>query len=605
MLRDTQCGALRKAHMGKRVALAGWVHRRRDHGGLIFMDLRDRSGIAQVVVNAETAPAAYEVAQEVRPEWVLRVVGDVVARPMGTVNPALATGEVEVAAREVEVLNPSRPLPFPVSEDSPVDEALRLRYRPLYLRRQRLLENLALRHRVVKFIRDFLSGRGFLEIETPILTKSTPEGARDYLVPSRLYPGRFYALPQSPQQLKQLLMVAGIEKYFQIARCFRDEDLRADRQPEFTQLDLEMGFVEREDILALVEELFTSLVQTVAPHKRLITPFARLTFREAMDRYGTDKPDLRFGLPLADVSTLVASSRFEVFRQALARGGCVKGFAAPGCAAYSRQPLEELTEVAKSKGAQGLITLALGGSGPLEGLAMTEVRSAAARYLTPEDVRGIAHRMGAGRGDLILLVAGDAATANATLAALRHEMGRRLGLADPNTLAFAFILEFPLLEWNEEEKRWQAVHHPFTAALEEDLPLLETDPGKARAKAYDLVLNGNEVAGGSIRNHRRPLQERVFRLLGYTPQEMEERFGHLLEALEFGAPPHGGIAAGIDRIVMLLAGEESLREVIAFPKTKTAEDPLFNTPSPVRHEQLRELHIQVPDQEGPPAQGAP
>ncbi|MBI2910026.1 MAG: aspartate--tRNA ligase [Chloroflexi bacterium] len=597
MLKSHNCGDLNKTHIGQTVTLAGWVHRRRDHGGLIFIDLRDRAGIAQVVFNPESAPEAHKLGGDMRNEFVVKVVGEVAARPKGTENANLSTGEIEVVAGEAEILNPSRTPPFYINEDVEVDESLRLKYRYLDLRRPRMRDNLILRHRVIKFMRDFLDERGFLEIETPILIKSTPEGARDYLVPSRLYPGKFYALPQSPQQLKQLLMVAGVEKYFQIARCFRDEDQRADRQPEFTQLDLEMSFVEEKDVLDLTEELFTSLVSTVTPQKRFLTPFPRLCYDEVMEKYGTDKPDLRFGLEMGDISDLVADSAFTIFRSAVRDGGKVKGIAAPGCACYTRRQLEELTEVARSQGAKGLVTIALAGDekgeGSIECLTGEMVRSAAAKYLTPEDMRQIAKRLGAKMGDLLLLVAGPTKVVNASLSALRLDMGRRLELMDPNLLAFAFIVDFPLLEWSETANRWDPSHHPFTAPKDADISLLDTDPGKVRASCYDLVCNGSELSSGSIRIHERELQEKVFRLLNYTPEETRARFGHMLEAFEYGAPPHGGIAPGIDRLVMLLAGESTIREVIPFPKTQSAMDLMTNAPSEVPDEAMRDLHIAV------------
>jgi len=592
------CGELGLGHVGQTVTLAGWVNRRRDHGGLIFVDLRDREGLIQVVFDPLVSPEAHQVASELRLEWVVQVTGEVARRPPGTENPKLASGAIEVTALRARVLNASKPLPFSLASEAEVDELLRLRYRYLDLRRPKLRENLLFRHRVVKFIRDFLSRRGFVEVETPILIKSTPEGARDYLVPSRLYPGRFYALPQSPQQLKQLLMVAGLEKYFQIARCFRDEDLRADRQPEFTQLDLEMSFVDEEDVLKLMEELFTALVEEIKPEFHILRPFPRLSYREVMERYGTDKPDLRFGLELAELSDVVASSQFAIFRRVIAEGGRVKGFCAPGCASYSRKQLLELTDFVQTRGAKGLITLALSGEGNLDELTLDKVSSVAAKYLTLDQVKQIAQRVGANLGDLILIVADRPEVVNATLSQLRVEMGHRLGLADPNLLAFAFILDYPLLEWSEEEGRWETVHHPFTSPREEDIPLLDTSPAEVKARSYDLVCNGSELAGGSIRIHQRWLQEKLFRLLGYSQEEMELRFGHLLEALEYGAPPHGGIASGLDRVVMLLTGEESIREVIAFPKTKSATDPMTGAPDLISPKQLRELHLRLADEAG-------
>jgi len=593
LLKSYSCGELNKKHVGARVTLAGWVDRRRDHGGLIFIDLRDREGIVQVVFNPEVSQQCHKVANEMRNEYVVRVSGEVALRPSGTENPKLTTGDVEVIAQNTEILNPSKTPPFYISEANEVDESLRLKYRYLDLRRTRMKENMLLRHRVVKFIRDFLDAKGFIEIETPVLIKSTPEGARDYLVPSRLHPGKFYALPQSPQQLKQLLMVAGMEKYFQIARCFRDEDTRADRQPEFTQLDLEMSFVEEDDILNLHEELFTSMAEMIKPQMRVIKPFPKLTYNEAMGRYGTDKPDLRFGMEIGDLTDIADQSSFSVFNSAIAQGGKVKGICAPGCANYTRSQLNELNRLVQGWGAEGLVTISLGTStGSLSGLTADMVKSVAAKFLTLEQIKQMAQRLEANMGDLLLIVAGQPERVNIVLDELRREMGHRLKLDDPNLLAFGFIVGFPLLQ-RDAGGQWQSMHHPFTAPRDEDMSLLDTAPEQVRGRHYDVVCNGYEIGGGSIRIHTGELQRKVFRLLGYEDGDIEERFGHLLEAFDYGAPPHGGIALGIDRLVMILAGEETIREVIAFPKTQEATDLTFNAPSAVTEEQLAELHLHL------------
>ncbi|HWO73999.1 MAG TPA: aspartate--tRNA ligase [Dehalococcoidia bacterium] len=601
MLKSHYCGELRAEHAGEDVSLAGWVHRRRDHGGLIFLDLRDSSGIVQVVVNPRHAPAAHAAASELRNEYVVRIRGEVARRRPGTENASMATGAIEVIASEIELLNAARTPPFYINEETPVEELLRLRYRYLDLRRERMHSNLVMRHRVVQFIRRFLTERGFLEVETPILANPTPEGARDYLVPSRINPGTFYALPQSPQQFKQLLMVAGVERYFQIARCFRDEDLRADRQPEFTQLDLEMSFVTQEDVLSLTEELYTRLAREVRPDLKLVTPFPRLTYEECMRRFGTDKPDLRYGMELSDFTDLVRGTEFGVFRAAVDSGGSVEGLCVPGGASFSRHEIDELTETVKTMGARGLVSIAF----DAEPRAATEeqVRSPVLKFLGLDLARAIGLHAGAKAGDLVLIVAGQgglgakeagsAARVKPALDLLRRTVAAKLGLADRNTLAFLFVVDFPLVEWNEEEERWEPSHHLFTSVKAEDLPLLETDPGKARSNAYDIVCNGQEIGSGSIRIHDRSEQERIFRLLRISDEAAQERFGHMLEAFEYGAPPHGGIAPGIDRTVALLVQESDIREVIAFPKTKSASDPMTGAPLPADPAQLQLLRIKV------------
>ena len=577
--RTRKCGELTAKDIGTEVCLNGWVQRRRDHGGVIFLDLRDRWGIVQVVADPKTTPAA----ESIRSEFVLSVQGKVRRRPEGTVNPKLKTGEIEVAADNIIILNPSKTPPFPISDEVDVDELIRLKYRYLDLRRPVMQEKLILRHKLIKLMRDFLDAREFIEIETPILIKSTPEGARDFLVPSRLYPGHFYALPQSPQQLKQLLMVAGIERYFQIAKCFRDEDPRADRQPEFTQLDLEMSFAKRDDILDIIEALMIEIVEKLSD-KKIIKPFPKLTYAEAMARFGTDKPDMRFGMELVDIADVIADSEYMIFRNALDKGGHVKAILAPGCANYSRKDIDDLTALAKTFGAKGLLTIQVTEEG---------IKSPSAKYLTEQEMSGIVERAGAKTGDMIMVVADEPAQVAKVLGALRLEMGDRLNLRDPNVLYFAWIVDFPMFKWDEAGNRWDSEHHPFTAPLEEDVHLLDTDPGKARSNAYDLACNGAETASGSIRIHQRDVQARIFELLNYSPEETQARFGHLLEAFEYGAPPHGGIAPGIDRLVMLMLGEENIREVIAYPKTATGIDPMTEAPSPVTEEQLKELHIKL------------
>jgi aspartyl-tRNA synthetase len=588
MYKTVRCGELRAGDVGREVTLAGWVDRWRDHGGVIFLDVRDRWGVVQATANPAIAPAAHETAATLRNEFVVQIRGTVRRRPAGMENPNLATGEVEVESREVTILNPALTPPFNVNEETPVDENVRLKYRYLDLRRERMQKNLILRHKITKFMRDYLDARGFIEVETPILFKTTPEGARDYLVPSRVHPGCFYALPQSPQQLKQLLMVAGMERYFQIARCFRDEDQRGDRQPEFTQLDLEMAFVHRDDVLEVIEGLFTELIPAVAPQKKIQqTPFPRLTWTEAMDRFGTDKPDLRFGMELRDAGAVFAKSEFKVFQDVLKNGGVIKCIAVPGCASYSRKDVDDLTAFAREQGGQGLATVAYAGEG---------VKGSVAKFVAAEEAAALRALAGAKEGDLMLLVADQRMTANKVLGALRLLFRDRLNLVEKDVLSLVWVLDFPMFHWNEEEKSWEAEHHPFTMPKEADLPKIDTDPASVLSEAYDLVINGIELGSGSIRIHRSDIQQKVFERIGLTGKEIEERFSHLLEAFQYGAPPHGGMAPGIDRLVMVLADEPNIREVIAFPKNQQAIDVMADAPSPADPKQLKELHIRLLDE---------
>jgi len=600
VLKTHGCGTLRAAHAGESVVLAGWVHRRRDHGQLIFIDLRDRDGIVQVVVRPDDYPEAYTTANDVRGEFVLRVEGEVVARSEATRNPNLGTGDIEVVATSVEVLNAAKTPPFSISEEDDVNELVRLQYRYIDLRRPAMISALELRHRLNQFIRDFMTEQGFLEVETPILVAATPEGARDYVVPSRLTPGAFYALPQAPQQFKQLLMVAGVERYFQIARCFRDEDLRADRQPEFVQLDLEWSFCEEEDILGLLEELFTGLAAAVRPDLTVPRPFPRLTWHEAMERYGSDKPDLRYGLELSDCTDIAATSGFGVFSSTIANGGQVRGIVMPGGASLSRREVDGFTALAKTMGAPGLVSLQFSAD-PAEATE-DDVRSPVLRHLRIDDARRIGERCEASAGDLVLLAAGDSGMVSTVLDGLRRDLARRLDLVDDSILNFGFITDFPLVEWDEDGQRWDALHHPFTAPHSGDIHRLEADPASVRARAYDTICNGFELGSGSIRIHERDLQMTVFELLGVGAEEAQERFGHMLNAFEYGAPPHGGFAFGIDRVAMLLAGTENIREVIAFPKTMSASDPMTGAPMLIPDEQLEELHLTVREAATPAAQ---
>ncbi|HHY18321.1 MAG TPA: aspartate--tRNA ligase [Firmicutes bacterium] len=577
MTKDTDCGLLRKTDAGKTVTLSGWVHRRRDHGGLIFVDLRDRSGIVQVVFDPETSKENFSQAEKLRSEFCVQIKGEVSIRPEGLQNKDLGTGEIEVKAKELTILSTSQALPFALDTRTDVDESVRLSYRYLDLRRPELQNNFILRHRITKAVRDFLDAEGFLEVETPMLTKSTPEGARDYLVPSRVNPGTFYALPQSPQIFKQLLMVSGFEKYFQIAKCFRDEDLRKDRQPEFTQIDMEMSFVDEKDIQDLVEKMFVYLFDTVLDIQ-LTTPFPRMTYKEAMSRYGSDKPDTRFGMELIDLSDIVKDCNFKVFSGTVANGGQVKAICVEGCADYTRKQLDDLTLLAQELGAKGLAWM----------LIKEEIKSPIAKFFTEEELDAIIERTGAKQGDLLLFVADQKETVAAVLGRLRLDLAAELGLIPEDKMNFLWVVDFPLLEWSKEDNRFVAVHHPFTAPKDEDF---DKDPHNAVAKAYDLVLNGVELGGGSIRIHDAKMQSKLFSVLGISEEEAEEKFGFLLKAFKFGPPPHGGIAFGLDRMIWLLAGAESIRDVIAFPKTQKAVCLLTDAPSAVSPKQLKELHI--------------
>ncbi|MBE3562753.1 MAG: aspartate--tRNA ligase [Hydrogenibacillus schlegelii] len=582
MHRTHDAGTLRRSDVGARATLVGWVHRRRDLGGLIFIDLRDRSGIVQLVVTPE-AKEAFRVAETLRSEYVIAVRGTVKARAPETVNPKLSTGDVEVAVEAIEVLNTAKTLPFGLADDAPVDEALRLKYRYLDLRRPALQEALRLRHEVTRIVRDVLSRHGFLEVETPILSKSTPEGARDFLVPSRLRPGAFYALPQSPQIYKQLLMVAGVERYFQIARCFRDEDLRADRQPEFTQIDIEMSFMSLPEFQAIVEEMIAEVFEKTRGI-RLERPFPRLSYDEAMDRYGTDKPDLRYGLEIVDVGEIFRETEFQVFRRALASGGVVRAIRADGAAALSRKDIAALEAEAKAHGAQGLAWLKLEADGASGSIA---------RFVPEPVLAALRAKTGAEPGDVLFFVADRREVARAALGAVRRLLAERLGRVPDGAFRILWVTDFPLLEYDPDEKRYVALHHPFTRPKAEDWDKLETEPLQVRAESYDLVLNGYEIGGGSLRIYRKEDQLRLFRRLGLDEAEVAEKFGFFLEALEYGAPPHGGIALGLDRIVALLAGRSNIRDVIAFPKTQSGADLMMEAPSRVRPEQLAELGITV------------
>ena len=577
-MRTHSCGELRAEHAGAEVALCGWVAHSRDHGGVVFLDLRDREGLVQVVFHPEDAPEAHRVASDLKAESVVRALGEVRRRPEGTVNENIPTGEIEVAARALEVLAEAETPPFPVEDDVQAEERLRLQHRYLDIRRPQMTRILRLRHRAFSVIRRFFDERGFVEVETPMLTRSTPEGARDFLVPSRLSPASFYALPQSPQLFKQILMVAGLDRYYQIVRCFRDEDLRADRQPEFTQLDVEMSFVAEEDVLFLVEQMLVDVWAEVLG-RDVKAPFARLPYAEAMARYGSDKPDTRYGMELADLSAGFRETGFRAFSAVLDKGGVIKAFAAPGAASWSRQDLDDLVVEAKGRGASGLVWMAFAGS---------EVRSPVLKHLSEHEVAAVREGTAAADGDLALLVADEEGRANTVLDGLRRLMAERLEMIPPDRWDFLWITEPPLFEWSDEEGKWVSVHHPFTSPATDDLA-----PETARARAYDVVVNGWELGGGSIRIHRPEVQRKVFEALGIAPEEAEEKFGFLLRAFRYGVPPHGGIAIGLDRVAMVLADTENIREVIPFPKTQTGADLLTGAPAEVDEAQLRELGIRL------------
>ena len=604
--RTHDCGALRLSDVGAGVILNGWAHKVRDLGGLFFVDLRDRTGLTQVLLD----PSVFPNLTEIKPESALSVSGKVRARSPETKNPRLPTGEIEVVAENFEILGPAKPLPFPISDEEQmglVNEELRIKYRYLDLRRPAMYRKLALRAAAVRKIRAFLDERGFVETETPIITKSTPEGARDYLVPYRIEPGKFYALPQSPQQYKQLLMVAGLERYYQIAKCFRDESQRADRQPEFTQLDLEMSFVTQEDVLRIAEGLTQSVINELIKEfqldRELNAPFPRLTFDESLRRFGCDKPDLRFGLELFDITEIAKGSGFGVFKTVAEGGGFVRGVRYPGGASLSRKEVSELEEFCKEFGAKGMASFALAeGEGAVQDSQSRSIKGGIAKFFKPEELSAIVDAAQAEQGDLLCFIADSWEAGNNVLYRLRVEIGQRCGLRDPRKLHFCWVLDFPLVEWDAENKRWSSTHHPFTGPKADDLPFLESDPARVRADCYDIVCNGTEWASGSIRIHRPDIQARVFSLLGISDKDQQERFGHILEAFSYGAPPHGGIAPGIDRLVMLLLGEENIREVIAFPKIGQGVDPMMGAPDVIDPQQWAELGLKLAD---PPKKGSP
>jgi aspartyl-tRNA synthetase len=580
--RSHYCGELRADHVGKEVTLMGWAHSRRDHGGVIFIDLRDREGLAQIAFNPEVDATVHSKAHSLRNEYVIAVKGTVAKRPEGTINPDLKTGEIEVLAKELIILNESKTPPFEISSRYGISEDLRLKYRYLDLRRPSLQEKLTCRHKIVHTTRNYFNQKGFIEVETPFLTKSTPEGARDYLVPSRVNPGRFYALPQSPQLFKQLLMVSGYDRYYQIVKCFRDEDLRADRQPEFTQIDVELSFIRESDIYEIIEGLMVTIFKKVKGIS-IECPFPRLPYQEALARYGLDKPDTRFKMELKDLTPHLADSQFKVFSQVTAAGGSILGLNAKGCAEYSRKELDDLTDLSKVYGAKGLVWIKV---------IPEELQSPVIKYFSEGEIQQLRTTLDAHPGDLLLMVADTKSKVACTaLGQLRLHLGQQLGLIDHHKWCPLWVTEFPLLEYNDEEKRYEALHHPFTSPVEEDMTHLKNDPGKVKARAYDLVLNGNEIGGGSIRIHRQDVQKAMFEALAIGEEEARIKFGFLLDALEYGAPPHGGIALGLDRLVMLISGVDSIRDVIAFPKTQKATCVMTDAPSQVSDRQLKELSL--------------
>jgi aspartyl-tRNA synthetase len=587
MYRTHTCNELNAKYEGEKVKLAGWVHRRRDHGGMIFIDLRDGYGITQIVFDPNYEKA-YKVGDQSRAEYILEIEGIVRKRPKGQANKNLTTGEIEVLASHAAILNESKTPPFEIDQDKEVSEELRLKYRYLDLRRERLHTNIVQRHKIIKFIRDFLDKENFIEIETPMMIKGTPEGSREYIIPSRLYPGKFYVLPQSPQQLKQLLMVASFDKYFQIARCFRDEDQRGDRQPEFTQLDLEMSFVHEEDVMEIIEKLLIALSKKLLPSKKIqFTPFKQLTWHEAMNFYGSDKPDLRFEMQLTDITDIAENCSFKVFTNVIQNGGIVKALKVEGGADFSRKEIDELEEIAKIYKAKGLAYFIF----PKEN--SEQIKSPISKFFKPEEIKKIKERTNAQNGDIVFFTADNFNIACEALGQVRLACAKKFNLIDGNLLSYAWITHFPMFEWNEEEQHLSAAHHPFTHPLTEDIPLLKENPEKVRAKAYDIILNGVEIGGGSIRIHDKDLQSKIFDILNISKKDAEKRFGHLLHAFEYGAPPHGGIALGLDRLIMLFQEEPNIREIMAFPKDQKARDLMLDAPSEMPVEQIAEMHIQI------------